>query len=229
MNRVIKTILGMATMVLTIAILGIFCVSSNAAYNYSNIIELGEYPQTEVTDYSLTAQLNALGGGSTVYFEGERYKRVYFDEYTPSTPDLPAHEDYSYQDDNGYYKQTVYWFRYEPIRWRVLNNTNGELLMISEKILDAKPFNNEWTSGTTWMNSSELLYKFNIYDEFLGSRTLRGYSPSSNCVWTPRKDGEYTITVMVKNAESFGKYDALASFTVTVEAEEEEEPPIIVM
>ncbi|MPN40238.1 hypothetical protein SDC9_187774 [bioreactor metagenome] len=78
-------------------------------------------------------------------------------------------------------------------------------------------------------NSSELLYKFNIYDEFLGSRTLRGYSPSSNCVWTPRKDGEYTITVMVKNAESFGKYDALDSFTVTVEAEEEEEPPIIVM
>lgn len=154
MNRLTKTIFGMATAVLAIAILGIFGVSSSAAYNYTNIIELGEYPQTEVTDYSLKAQLNALGGGSTVYFEGERYKRVCFEEYTPSRPDLPAHEDYSSQDDNGYCKQTVYWFRYEPIRWKVLNNTDGELLMISEKILDAKPFNSDWSSGITWMNSS---------------------------------------------------------------------------
>jgi len=36
-------------------------------------------------------------------------------------------------------------------------------------------------------------------------------------VWTPRKAGlTYTVYVLVKSEDSFGKFDAIQSFNVTV-------------
>jgi len=65
-------------------------------------------------------------------------------------------------------------------------------------------------------NSEELLYKFNVGDEFLGIKTIQNYSASQVCTWVPRKAGTYTISVLVKNKASFGKYDAVKSFNITV-------------
>lgn len=46
-------------------------------------------------------------------------------------------------------------FNVEPIEWRVLENNNGELLLLSEKILDAQPYHNEWGTKTIyWADSS---------------------------------------------------------------------------
>jgi hypothetical protein len=65
-------------------------------------------------------------------------------------------------------------------------------------------------------NSEDLLYKFCVHDAAMGTSTLQNYSADSNCVWTPRKAGTYTISVLVKNNASFGAYDAMESFEITV-------------
>lgn len=67
-------------------------------------------------------------------------------------------------------------------------------------------------------NGEDLLYKFVIADNFegLGSRTIQQYSPSRECLWVPRKSGEYRVSVLIKNEASFGAYDAMETIVVTV-------------
>jgi hypothetical protein len=60
------------------------------------------------------------------------------------------------------------------------------------------------------------MYKFLIEDEFLGIYQLQVYSANQHCVWTPRKPGTYTVHVLVKNEYSFGRYDAMETFEITV-------------
>ncbi|HZK38621.1 MAG TPA: InlB B-repeat-containing protein, partial [Clostridia bacterium] len=72
-------------------------------------------------------------------------------------------------------------------------------------------------ANATSLNGEDLLYKFYVYDEDMRNTQLKGYSVDQHCVWTPRKAGmTYTISVLVKNQTSFGKYDAIESFEVTV-------------
>ena len=71
-------------------------------------------------------------------------------------------------------------------------------------------------ANATSSNSEDLLYRFHVYDSAMGTRTLQNYSAAQHCVWTPRKAGTYTVSVLVKNQASFGAYDAMQTFTVTV-------------
>ena len=68
----------------------------------------------------------------------------------------------------------------------------------------------------TASNGDPLLYKFYVADKNMGTTMLQQYSPIQSCQWTPRKAGTYTISVLVKNSASFGKYDAVKSYTITV-------------
>jgi len=72
-------------------------------------------------------------------------------------------------------------------------------------------------ANATSTNSDELLYKFLVYDDDMLTSTLQNYSANQNCVWVPREAGTYKISVLVKNKASFGRYDAIETFTVTVE------------
>ena len=125
--------------------------ASATDYQTGDIISFGSYPQTRVTDRQLLASLNILtpGADGTVNIGRNRYKRIYFMQYTPWQQSLHADASNSYQDDNGYLVNTVYWFRYEPIKWRVLSNTDGELFVLSEKILAARSYCPAYT-GVTW-------------------------------------------------------------------------------
>jgi len=71
-------------------------------------------------------------------------------------------------------------------------------------------------ANATATNGDDLLYKFYVYDKDLRTQQLKGYTVDQYCVWTPRKPGVYTISVLVKNQVSFGKYDAIESFEITV-------------
>ncbi len=66
-------------------------------------------------------------------------------------------------------------------------------------------------------NSEDLLYKFYTYDDSMRVIMLQNYSANQECIWTPRKAGDYEIHVLVKNKASFGKCDAEAAFNVAVD------------
>ncbi len=143
------------------------CVPAAAAdWQTGDVVTLGSYPQSRVTDDATIASLNAAAGGWKSYgyysgtgslsdggmsakdymqycdvtVDGQKYRGVQFTQYRPKITGYGAWADNSYQDDNGYTANTVYWFRYEPLNWRVLDPTTG--LVLCETVIDSQPVNN---------------------------------------------------------------------------------------
>lgn len=137
-----------------------------ADYNTGDIVEFGTYPQSKVYDTAITDKLNSMAANwiSYKYYSGTgddldgnmvpsdymrycdvtydnvKYRGVTFSQYRPLRTGLLPTADQSNQDDNGYYTNTVYWFRFDPVEWRVLDPYDN--LLMSEMILDAQAFNN---------------------------------------------------------------------------------------
>jgi hypothetical protein len=124
---------------------------ATATYSTGDILEFGSYPQSAVTDSNLITSLNActLSADNTVIYNGKKYKKVLFAQYSSISGGYTDNSGYTYQDNNGYYKNTVYWFKCEPIRWRVLSNNNGNLFVFAEKILDSLAYNPS-NASITW-------------------------------------------------------------------------------
>lgn len=139
-----------------------------------DIITFGSYPQTEVTNTSLISSLNScsLSADNTVSYGGSKYKKIYFTEYTKWWTSANPGPKSSYQDDNGYYSYTVYWFKFEPIQWRVLSNSSGELFVMTEKIIDSRAYNDIDTSVTWetctmrfWLNNNFYNTAFSLMEK----------------------------------------------------------------
>ena len=132
-----------------------------------NYLLFGSYPQSEVTGEAITSALTAAAGslptesdGSdwTSYgyyingsvsnymwyidleYSGEKYRGVYFTQYRPYYTTNSSSAGNSHQDNNGYNTSTVYWFKYEPIKWRILSESNGEALILCESIIDSQEY-----------------------------------------------------------------------------------------
>ena len=93
-------------------------------------IKYGLYPQTNVNDESLVANLNNLTATESngwYLFDGGYYAKLIA---TPRTD--------NYKFDNGtlIVKKTTYWFKCEPIVWKVLSNNDGECYVLSSASLD---------------------------------------------------------------------------------------------
>lgn len=137
-------------------------------YEVGDIIEFGWYPQSKVTNKTLISALSSAEGEwkSYGYYSGtgnvadgqmtakdfmrykdvvygsEKYRGVVFDTYRPYATELitSASTEYTNQHLNGYTPGVVYWFKYEPIEWRVLDPDTG--MIMSETILDSQAYNN---------------------------------------------------------------------------------------
>lgn len=130
-------------------------------------ILFGSYPQTRVTDEDTVAALNQTAGGTPAaedrgqwqayeyYIEGERsdfmwhidltygedvYRGVYFTQYRPYYTTIESSAEQSYQDENEYNADTVYWFRYEPVLWRILSRGEDRMLVMADIVLDSMEY-----------------------------------------------------------------------------------------
>ena len=144
-----------------------FFVKASASANYlGDYIYYGTYPQSEVKDEALVDALNSVEGSWITYryfsgsgkssdgqmkpadymyykdvaYEGNKYRAVTFDKYRPYSTGLNHGTEFTYQVNNGYETNTVYWFKFEPIKWHVLDESSG--LIMADIILDAQPYNN---------------------------------------------------------------------------------------
>ncbi|MEI6579256.1 MAG: DUF6273 domain-containing protein [Eubacteriales bacterium] len=154
-KRALTLVLALV-MTATVLPTNIFSTTAYAAsFVKGDKLSYGSYPQSKVTDANILSQLNsaALGTDNTVTLSGGKYLKVNFSKYTPYYSTSPATFEYSYQDDNGYVVNTTYWFKFEPIVWRVLYSKTGELYLLSDKVLDSQAYNNADTD-ITWANSS---------------------------------------------------------------------------
>ncbi len=128
-------------------------------------IKYGLYPQTNVNDESLVASLNSLTATESngwYLFDGGYYAKLIA---TPRTD--------NYKFDNGtlIVKKTTYWFKCEPIVWKVLSNNDGECYVLSSASLDvgkyfSYPANRTTSDGQTITSSN---YKYSDVRKWLNT------------------------------------------------------------
>ena len=140
-------------------------------------VEFGSYPQSEVTDATLKSTLTSRAGSTDnwtsygyyigneqyepvqsdymkytdVEYDGSKYRGVYFTQYRPYWTIYSSSTDNSYQDDNGYSTSTIYWFKYEPMKWQVLScdSTTGEAIVLSKSIIDSQQYYYDYENTRT--------------------------------------------------------------------------------
>ena len=160
-------------------------ISSNKDY-----IFYGTYPQTKVDDTNLISELNTKAGdlptstnlgkwtdynyyisnevSSYMYYididtdndSSYDYRGVYFTSYRARDISYASSTNTSWQEKNGYEINTIYWFKYEPIKWRVLESEdNNNYRVITDLILDSQEYYsslNERNGATDYNNSSNI-------------------------------------------------------------------------
>ncbi len=142
-------------------------LSSKEEIELNKVEFLGSYPQTMVKDKEEIQKLSELAGTlpnasdnsewkdygyysngkktnymwyKDISYNGEKYRGVYFTEFRPSSTSVSGNEFNSYQDDNGYAINTLYWFKFEPIKWKVLESEDGATFLMASVILDAQEY-----------------------------------------------------------------------------------------
>lgn len=122
-----------------------------------NYIYFGYWPQTLERDETVVAKLNEIAGkpplprdkenpfnwesheGTTymwqkiVIHNGTKYLGVQMNDYRASG----VYSLTSYIMKNGYFTFEVYWFKYEPIKWRILTTSGNSAFIMSDIALDS--------------------------------------------------------------------------------------------
>ena len=105
-------------------------------------ITYGLYPQKNVNNFSLVSALNALTtpeSNGWYLYEGDYYAKVSASPYNSS---------YKFGNGTTISSGTTYWFKCEPITWKVLSNTNDEYYIVSFDLLDVHCYYNLSTNRT---------------------------------------------------------------------------------
>ncbi len=171
----------------------LFASKASAAYAVGDQIQYGNYPQSKVTDESTLALLEkkAKKWRSYNYYSGfgswadgkmepsdymfyadidvdgdglRDYRAVRIDKYRPYYTGYTSSSSDSYQDENGYTTGNIYYFKFEPIEWRILNPTDG--LIMTKKIMDSQAYNNYIIStySAYWGNADKTYYANDYYN-----------------------------------------------------------------
>ncbi len=158
----------------------------DTGYKRGDIIQFGSYPQSKVVNEQLIQELNALlpewdewtsygyysgncENGSMVQgdwmryvdvtYNSMKYRAVKFTEIRPFDTywELPDEDS----NHGGYLRNTVYWFRYEPVDWVILNLSTG--LLLCEDVIDSQPYSNT------------LYYREGTYRNFFNDPEFKNY------------------------------------------------------
>ena len=193
----------------------------------------GSYPQTKVTDTTLISALNQIEAewisynyyneGSIsdymeykdVEYEREKYRAVTFSKYRPyyTTDSSPT------SNDNGYYTNTVYWFKYEPLEWKVLNPETG--LCMCTSIIDSQQFYNNDYYGTKTRDGESCYansYKHSDIRTFLNNtfyNTAFTDTEKSNIASTTISSNDYTKDYSTGNGDVTDKVFLLSYSDIT--------------
>ncbi len=95
-------------------------------------VTYGLYPQSHIKDETLLSELNALTSNSVndwYLLNGNYYKKMISSTYK-------GIEEYTFDDGDTVLNNTSYWFRCEPIKWRVLSINSGVYTLLSDSLLD---------------------------------------------------------------------------------------------
>ena len=178
--RLLSFLVAIAIMITSLPLVS----SAAEAIGADDIFLFGSYPQSEVKNDQLLSSLNSIelqwesydyycGTGkwndgkmhiadymqyADVNLDGNKYRAVRFDSYRPYFSGFESTTDGdTYQDNNGYECGKIYWFSYEPLKWRIVDEKSG--YAICDSIIDSQPFQN-----MIFYNGWEYFADYQYYD-----------------------------------------------------------------
>lgn len=99
------------------------------------LTQKGAYPQSRVWDESIISSLESLSGPTIndwYLLDGNYYARL---------SATPRSSKSKFDDGEKIVTGQEYWFRCEPIEWKILSSSGGEYSLVSSKLLDTAMFN----------------------------------------------------------------------------------------
>lgn len=132
-------------------------------------IEYGLYPQSYVKDSNITSVLENLPTdiNNWILYNGEYYCK--------KTAQVYNNESYTFNDGTSIVNGKEYYFKCEPIRWKILNANNSEYKLLSNTLLDSHVFHDNYDERTI---DGNIIYSNNyqyssirsyLNDEFLNT------------------------------------------------------------
>ena len=190
MKKALSILLSILLVFGTVAFSLTAAAEETPAYAVGDHIQFGTYPQTQVEETEeLAAAAAAATWKSYGYYSGnnkydglmtpgdwmqfadffcgdEKYRAVTFSSYRPNFTDEPCSGSSCYQYANGYRTNTTYYFKYEPLEWRVLDPATGYIMC--EAVIDSQPYQNviwhpESGSGTDYYQGVDSTVRANYY------------------------------------------------------------------
>lgn len=146
----------------------------------SNLLQDGD---TIISD-SLYNQLESAAGWSAngdITISGNKYRRI-------QKPDATYTSSLSYYYYNWSDSTTYHYFKYEPIKWRVLNVNGNDAFLLADKGLDDQRYNTSKTN-VTWKTATIRSW-------------LNGYSASSNAYGTDYTGKNFLDTAFGSSEQS---------------------------
>lgn len=190
------------------------CGTTENIYERQNgAIIFGEYPQTKVEDDGVIATLSQMSGNKPekgahgkwsdygyyvngavdeyafyidLEYEGSKYRGVFYTSVRPVANNEPSPS----KQANDYKTLVLYWFKWEPITWKILQEESDNIFVMSEIILDSQLFYHERTATRTiddktiypsnykesdlrvWLNNDFLNWAFDEADRTVIKETL---------------------------------------------------------
>jgi hypothetical protein len=154
---------------------------TNGYYLVDNYIWFGEYPQTiKANDVTITETIDGRG-----YYLGSD------DCYYAKVTATPYSSGYTFSTSATVSSGTVYYFKVEPIKWRILEESGGTALILCERIIANKRYaessNNYMNSEIrAWLNNEFYTTAFTALQQELIQKTevdnsvySTGYSSNS--------------------------------------------------
>ena len=143
---------------------------NNNESSTGNYILFGSYPKT-IKANGITINENDIDDyGYYLGSDGERYAKIKAKTYSD-------HTGYVYTDGTEIVSGNEYYFKVEPIKWRILNEVNGEAIILTEDVLTAgikfyKDASSRTINGKT-INANN--YEYSIVRAWLNSYNGSGY------------------------------------------------------
>lgn len=111
-----------------------------------------------------------------VSYTSEKYRGVYFTSYRPNSCGSSTSTSDSYQYNNWYDTNTVYWFKWEPIEWKELSSSDDDKFLLTEKILDSQQYYHQ-ASVKTKRNRApyDSTTEASVYDSNYKYSDIRGW------------------------------------------------------
>ena len=106
-----------------------------------------------------------------ITYQGSKYRAVYFNSELPKNCSQSYSSSNQYQQTNGYNKQTLYFFDYQPLKWKVVAESDSHYTLVASKILDGTCYTHDGAAGYVGAYNDIRLFTENSFFNWAFSET----------------------------------------------------------